>query len=638
MNAFNIFIYQNIPIADLSIKLSSSSLFFNASGGTKNIEIISKIPADNLLITIEGDSGFSKIVSGYNISITTEDLANIVAKEKNATLKVSYNDQFAICTLLQEANELMYSDINIESLSYPDVVSKGGTSTPVIGNISQTVSYTSGYSYEEDTFNLSFSILDSIEEVSIDTTTGTVTWLQNKSLESRIATIKLLVTANEKTAEIEATCKQLENYKTYSIPEISLIYNVIPASGGTVTPNLTYSQTWGWDGESSGGGIITSGGDISYSGATESSGEVSAKSKGTELSESTIVATVTVNIRLNNITGTTTTDVYQEANIATYGELVITDGYVTDIPASGGTVDSAVNLTASQIVTYTSGDIRMPIVKITYGDAVTANSLSSTIKERTKVGTLIATITGEGNIVETREFDVYQEANKVISVSNYSIAPKTIYISEYADSEMVYESIDSATGTYTYTSGEILEGYVSTGLRKAGEETFYSLLKVTANYGTTTFQLQTTEDNETGNTREAYLEAYDINTGTIISNNSIKVIQNAQQVSGVNINLHNETNSTCRISSTDVSIDLAPGQAYTFTIIPDPVTQTEYITYQYLDGTVIYPSLVLTGSDPNTVLLTGNQSGQTVTFIIDENFKSYVSTISREIYLRERTE
>ena len=638
MNAFNIFIYQNIPIADLSIKLSSSSLFFNASGGTKNIEIISKIPADNLLITIEGDSGFSKIVSGYNISITTEDLANIVAKEKNATLKVSYNDQFAICTLLQEANELMYSDINIESLSYPDVVSKGGTSTPVIGNISQTVSYTSGYSYEEDTFNLSFSILDSIEEVSIDTTTGTVTWLQNKSLESRIATIKLLVTANEKTAEIEATCKQLENYKTYSIPEISLIYNVIPASGGTVTPNLTYSQTWGWDGESSGGGIITSGGDISYSGATESSGEVSAKSKGTELSESTIVATVTVNIRLNNITGTATTDVYQEANIATYGELIITDGYVTDIPASGGTVDSAVNLTASQIVTYTSGDIRMPIVKITYGDAVTANSLSSTIKERTKVGTLIATITGEGNVIETREFDVYQEANKVISVSDYSIVPKTIHISEYADSEIVYESIDSATGTYTYTSGEILEGYILTGLRKAEEETFYSLSRVEANYGTTTFQLQTTEDNETGNTREAYLEAYDINTGTIISNNSIKVIQNAQQVSGLSINLHNETNSTCRILSTDVSIDLTPGQAYAFTIIPDPVTQTEYITYQYLDGTVNYPSLVLTGSDPNTVLLTGTQSGQTVTFIIDEYFKAYVSTMGRDIYLRERTE
>lgn len=638
MNAFNIFIYQNIPIADLSIKLSSSSLFFNASGGTKNIEIISKIPADNLLITIEGDSGFSKTVSGYNISITAEDLANIVTKEKSATLKVSYNDQFAICTLLQEANELMYSDINIESLSYPDVVSKGGTSTPVIGNISQTVSYTSGYSYEEDTFNLSFSILDSIEEVSIDTTTGTVTWLQNKSLESRIATVKLLVTANEKTAEIEATCKQLENYKTYSIPEISLIYNVIPASGGTVTPNLTYSQTWGWDGESSGGGTITSGGDISYSGATESSGEVSAKSKGTELSESTIVATVTVNIRLNNITGTATTDVYQEANIATYGELIITDGYVTDIPASGGTVDSAVNLTASQIVTYTSGDIRMPIVEITYGDAVTANSLSSTIKERTKVGTLIATITGEGNVIETREFDVYQEANKVISVSDYSIVPKTIHISEYADSEIVYESIDSATGTYTYTSGEVLDGYILTGLRKAGEETFYSLTRIEANYGTTTFQLQTTEDNETGNTREAYLEAYDINTGTIISNNSIKVIQNAQQVSGVTINLHNETNSTCRILSTDVSIDLTPGQAYTFTIIPDPVTQTEYITYQYLDGTVNYSSLVLTGSDPNTVLLTGNQSGQTVTFIIDENFKSYVSTMGREIYLRERTE
>lgn len=541
MNAFNIFIYQNIPIADLSIKLSSSSLFFNASGGTKNIEIISKIPADNLLITIEGNSGFSKIVSGYTISITAEDLANIVSKEKTATLKVSYNDQFAICTLLQEANELTYSDINIESLSYPDVVSKGGTSTPIIGNISQTVSYTSGYSYKEDTFNLKFSILDSIEEVSIDANTGIVTWLQNKSLESRTATIKLLVTANEKTAEIEATCKQLENYKTYATPEITLLYDIIPASGGTVIPNLTYSQTWGWDGEISGGGIINTDGIIIYSGATETTGNVTAPSKNSVVSEQTVVATVTVTVELNSVIGTKTVD-------------------------------------------------------------------------------------------------VYQEANEIISVSDYSIVPKTIHISEYADSEIVYESIDSATGTYTYTSGEILEGYILTGLRKAEEETFYSLSRVEANYGTTTFQLQTIEDNETGNTREAYLEVYDINTGTIISNNSIKVIQNAQQVSGLSINLHNETNSTCRILSTDVSIDLTPGQAYTFTIIPDPVTQTEYITYQYLDGTVNYSSLVLTGSDPNAVLLTGTQSGQTVTFIIDENFKSYVTTMGREIYLRERTE
>lgn len=541
MNAFNIFIYQNIPIADLSIKLSSSSLFFNASGGTKNIEIISKIPADNLLITIEGNSGFSKIVSGYTISITAEDLANIVSKEKTATLKVSYNDQFAICTLLQEANELTYSDINIESLSYPDVVSKGGTSTPIIGNISQTVSYTSGYSYKEDTFNLKFSILDSIEEVSIDANTGIVTWLQNKSLESRTATIKLLVTANEKTAEIEAICKQLENYKTYSTPEISLTYNVIPASGGTVTPNLTYFQTWGWDGEISGGGIINTDGIIIYNGATETTGNVTASSKNSVISEQTIVATVTVTVELNSVTGTKTVD-------------------------------------------------------------------------------------------------VYQEANKVISVSDYSIVPKTIHISEYADSEIVYESIDSATGTYTYTSGEILEGYILTGLRKAEEETFYSLSRVEANYGTTTFQLQTTEDNETGNTREAYLEAYDINTGTIISSNSIKVIQNAQQVSGLPINLHNETNSTCRILSTNLSIDLAPGQEYAFAIIPEPTMGTEYITYQYLDGTVQYSNLVLTGTDPNAVLLTGTQSGQTVTFIIDENFKSYVSTMGREIYLRERTE
>ena len=60
-------------------------------------------------------------------------------------------------------------------------------------------------------------------------------------------------------------------------------YDLIDASGGTVYPDVSYSQTYGFNGRTSGAGTVTSGGTITYYVEEEvsSNGAVSANSLGT---------------------------------------------------------------------------------------------------------------------------------------------------------------------------------------------------------------------------------------------------------------------------------------------------------------------------------------------------------------------
>ena len=111
--------------------------------------------------------------------------------------------------------------------------------------------------------------------------------------------------------------------------------------------------------------------------------------------------------------------VKQEANTATYGTITISGGTVSDIPASGGKISSMSGISASQTVSYTSGATRDGNVSISYSSAVSASSLGTTVKARTKVGTLTATAFGEGSKSANKTVDIYQAENKVTN-SNYN--------------------------------------------------------------------------------------------------------------------------------------------------------------------------------------------------------------------------
>ena len=91
---------------------------------------------------------------------------------------------------------------------------------------------------------------------------------------------------------------------------------MIPASGGTVTPTVSYSQTYGWNGATSGAGTDTTGGSISYAGSSvnTSNGSVTAGSKGAVASGVTDVTTATITVTMHGKSSNKQVKVQQAAN------------------------------------------------------------------------------------------------------------------------------------------------------------------------------------------------------------------------------------------------------------------------------------------------------------------------------------
>ena len=150
--------------------------------------------------------------------------------------------------------------------------------------------------------------------------------------------------------------------KTYSEITVNLSYPQASAAGGTVNPILTYSQTWGWNGSTTGGGTITSGASVSYSGTNinTSTGAATVASKGTTVSGVTTATTASVTVSMNGKTAQKSVAVQQAANAITsseYQDAVITvSPDVKQVAATGETFSISYTATEAVVNTYTSGD------------------------------------------------------------------------------------------------------------------------------------------------------------------------------------------------------------------------------------------------------------------------------------------
>lgn len=160
---------------------------------------------------------------------------------------------------------------------------------------------------------------------------------------------------------------------------------------------------------------------------------------------------------------TATVIVKQEANSATsitYGTPVVSLS-VSDIPASGGTISSGtVTYSQTRVQNYTSGSTSTltPLTSggtVSYSTAVTASSLGTTVKERTKIGTLTATVAMNGKS-GSNSADVYQQANEAttitygdITVKNYSYPSDVPASGGSTPASLSY----SQPRTQNYTSG-----------------------------------------------------------------------------------------------------------------------------------------------------------------------------------------
>lgn len=190
---------------------------------------------------------------------------------------------------------------------------------------------------------------------SISGTGTSVTMGNNTSTSTRSGTVTL--TQAETNKKVTISCSQSAGYKTYS--EITVSGGAvtdIPASGGTRSSFSTmpsYSQTWGWNGSTTGGGTITSGASISYGTA------VSAGSLGTTVKSRTQVGTLTGTLSLNGKTKSVSVPVYQAANEFTgytYGSwsVSLTANSYT-IGNTGGSVTLYPSASRPRYANYTSG-------------------------------------------------------------------------------------------------------------------------------------------------------------------------------------------------------------------------------------------------------------------------------------------
>lgn len=248
-----------------------------------------------------------------------------------------------------------------------------------------------------------------------------VTMGNNTSTSTRSGTVTL--TQAETGKKLTLSCSQSAGYRTYSeITASGGSVSDIPASGGSrssFSSMPSYSQTWGWNGSTTGGGTITSGASISYGTA------VSAGSLGTTVKSRTRVGALIGTLSLNGKTKSVSVPVYQAANSITSttdGTPVISlSANSYSISNSGGSVNIYASVSIPITNHWSSGSISAGSPKSatpTVSASGTGFSLNSaktvlTATENTGTSSRSCTVTASYSGATTKTIKVTQSATAV---------------------------------------------------------------------------------------------------------------------------------------------------------------------------------------------------------------------------------
>lgn len=333
----------------LEIKSKSGEITIPASGGSLELKgILTTWRNGRKVSTLETPFTMSGYAPGFSISgktVTASNRGTVIGPSRainivgytNNTIDGSTISGSVIIT--QEENKVTKVAPSV-TLSYnpSEIPAKGGSSSPVVGNISYITTFSSGETLNDlptseyintITKTTTFKIHTSNSPFSIDESTGVVTigtrgTILGEALEETISlTHRVQIsykdnifepTSNSITRTADIT--QQANTVTYSDINISLFGAAdIPVSGGQVSSGtVSYSQVASYtSGEFEN---ITTGATITYG------DPVSANSKDITISNSTVAGTLEVTVSLNGKTATKTVDVYQEQNKVTQIELL----------------------------------------------------------------------------------------------------------------------------------------------------------------------------------------------------------------------------------------------------------------------------------------------------------------------------
>lgn len=325
-----------------------------------------------------------------------------------------------------------------------------GTAYSWDGNVSHQISGDPGAS-SSYTFEISFDVAE------------------NQTESSKDITFRLRDSGDPGVSSETITITQAAGEKTYGTASVNMGYSnwSIGAEGGVATPYYRFSIPWGWNGKTSGGGTLTqsnSSHSVKYTYYTdppgspynwtlnEHTGELVMSSLGKVITDSYKAARIKITIVVNGQTLTYTDFVRQDPNKATY-TLSSASVSLDDIPASGGSADSPNFISASGKIDYSSGESDTPSITssdviITLSKTVNGSNLGSTIKARTKLDTVTATITWNGSQI-TQSIDVYQQANQVTYSDVLAINVSVSVPKSGGDVNIVNKVGPNQTATYT---------------------------------------------------------------------------------------------------------------------------------------------------------------------------------------------
>lgn len=367
---------QEASVYTYDLILSSDNTKIAAKGGTANITAVLKTYRNgNLVSTDTVTPVLSGNATGFSISgtkVTASNRTTVVGAERSITVtgksSNTFDGQIATANIVikQEANTVSYSDITITKETPINVSASMHINIKVSDGLSysQKATYTSGATTDITTgANITYSVQNPVTGFTLSNNILRVT--SNESFNPRNGfVVRINILLNSKTGIKDITYNQAAGYYTYANPVVTLTCNDVPASGGSVkTGNVTYSQTYGWNGATTGVGVITEGEAYIY----WEGGVDNIPSLGTTVKSRTKVGILSVTVNINRKSGNTNTDIYQAENkvtnsnynprITAYGTPTISIG--SGLTAAGGsaTVSASVTNTETYNALYSSGAI-----------------------------------------------------------------------------------------------------------------------------------------------------------------------------------------------------------------------------------------------------------------------------------------
>ncbi len=442
------------------LTLNSDNTEIAAKGGTATITAVFKTYRNgNLVSTDNVTPVLSGSATGFSISGTTVTASNrtTTAGNKRAIVVTGkYSNTFdgqtvsSTITIYQEANEASYGALTGGSVLRSDIPASGGTSSTIISNMSQTISYTSGSTRAG---TVTYSKTDEITVSSLGTTVKARTKVGQVTVTY---TGEGGATANE-TVDIYQSENKVTNSNynpritVYGTPTIS-IGNGLTAAGGSATVSASVTNTETYNALYRSGAIGPNqtrsvGGSLSISMTVNgnsrfslSGNTITHSSMGTNETTDTITIKA-VNDGDSSKSATTSKSITNSKTVKSISGGVyeydsVTAGPITNatIPASGGSATAKAgngtqNWRKSATITtyqYDSGSTK---------DVTTENALTGTNNVSPSIASIEATAPSKGSTVSSQT-TIKNQA--VIWLANGKLAIEMMYIYQEANEIVSY--------------------------------------------------------------------------------------------------------------------------------------------------------------------------------------------------------